>query len=508
MENLKIKSVYEFDKSEIEYLNEKYQVTKAVAVCFLGKTKFTLDEKGNVRISGEAAYGAFDKEQWKNIKRIVNGKKHIVGLKNDGMVVAYGDNSNGQCNVQDWKNVIVVDIDGDKTIGFTKSGMLETQKEEVIQGKCGANASYKLIGNTLYIDGTGRVTGENRTSRFRSLPNEIENVIISDGITGIGEYAFRDCTSLKSITIPNSVKKIGDNAFYGCKALEVITIPRSVTYIGKSAFDYCDNLTINGEAGSYAQRYKKDFEAGTSKNSDNSKEIVKKPKKKGFIFAVVAVVLVVVSSIVIVNYFHTHGKCGENASYKLTGNTLYIDGTGKVTGQNHTSRFKSLSNEIENVIIADGITRIGGDTFSSCKSLKSITIPSSVTEIGAGAFNDCMSLESITIPSSVTYIGMYAFGGCTSLKGITIPDSVTKIGAYTFKNCTSLKSITVPSSVTEIGEGAFRGCTSLESVTIPRRVINIGEGAFWGCGSLTIHGEAGSYAERYAKENDINFGSI
>ena len=518
MENLKIKSVYEFDKSEIEYLNEKYQITKVVAVCFLGKTKFTLDEKGNVRISGEAAYGAFDKEQWKNIKRIVNGKKHIVGLKNDGTVVAYGDNSNGQCNVQDWKNVVSVDIDGDKTIGFTKNGMLETQKEEVIlpeeealelkrptrnnavgaalgssnsavknnvksenvnaQGRCGENASYKLIGNTLYIDGTGALDAKTlaegstifHTSRFRYLPNKIENVIIAKGITEIGDYAFCDCTSLKSITIPNSVKKIGDNAFGGCKALEVITIPRSVTYIGKSAFDYRDNLTINGEAGSYAQRYKKDFEAVTSKNSDNSKEVVKKPKKKAFIFAVVAVVLGNNNSTVKNNVntassantsSSSEGKLSETITFRLVGNTLYIDGTGEIFSGLFTEYSNTLQ-YIEYILLSDGITEIGGYTFDSCENLKSITIP----------------------------------------------DSVTKIGAYTFKNCTSLKSITVPSSVTEIGEGAFRGCTSLESVTIPRRVINIGEGAFWGCGSLTIHGEAGSYAERYAKENDINFGSI
>ena len=43
MENLKIKSIYHFNKNEIEYLTEKYQITKVVAVCFLGKTKFTLD---------------------------------------------------------------------------------------------------------------------------------------------------------------------------------------------------------------------------------------------------------------------------------------------------------------------------------------------------------------------------------------------------------------------------------------------------------------------------------
>ena len=240
MENLKIKSIYHFNKNEIEYLTEKYQLTKAVAVHYLGRTKFTLDEKGNVSISGESPYGVFDKEQWKNVKKISCGKNHIVGLKNDGTVVAYGDNSNGQCNVQDWKGVMAVDTDGDKTTGFTKNGMLETQKEEVIfpeeeifelkrptrnntvgaalgssnsalknnvksenidaQGKCGENASYKLVGNTLYIDGKGTLDAKTlaegstvfHTSRFRYLPNKVENVIISDGITKIGDYAFCD----------------------------------------------------------------------------------------------------------------------------------------------------------------------------------------------------------------------------------------------------------------------------------------------------------------------------
>ena len=310
MENLKIKSIYHFNKNEIEYLTEKYQLTKAVDVHYLGRTKFTLDEKGNVSISGESPYGVFDKEQWKNVKKISCGKNHIVGLKNDGTVVAYGDNSNGQCNVQDWKGVMAVDTDGDKTTGFTKNGMLETQKEEVIlpevqipttddtekekakplepylktdnkeksnksnfktsakvdnisnkatrkpntkvviiaiiavlvvagavgavvagnsnsmvknnesslssskeadyEGKCGDNTTYKLIGNTLYIEGTGSVKGGNYSDPFgNSVSNKIKSVVISDGVTIIGDDAFCECSSLESITIPNSVTTIG-----------------------------------------------------------------------------------------------------------------------------------------------------------------------------------------------------------------------------------------------------------------------------------------------------------
>ena len=129
MGSLKIKSIYHFNKIEIEYISEKYHVTKIVAVCFLGKSKFTLDEKGSVSISGESPYGVFDKEQWKNISKISCGSNHIVGLKNDGTAVAYGDNSNGQCNVSHWKDVAMISTSGNLTVGITESGVvLKTNK--------------------------------------------------------------------------------------------------------------------------------------------------------------------------------------------------------------------------------------------------------------------------------------------------------------------------------------------------------------------------------------------
>ena len=129
MGSLKIKSIYHFNKIEIEYISEKYHVTKIVAVCFLGKSKFTLDENGSVSISGESPYGVFDKEQWKNISKISCGSNHIVGLKNDGTAVAYGDNSNGQCNVSHWKDVAMISTSGNLTVGITESGVvLKTNK--------------------------------------------------------------------------------------------------------------------------------------------------------------------------------------------------------------------------------------------------------------------------------------------------------------------------------------------------------------------------------------------
>jgi hypothetical protein len=110
------------------------------------------------------------------------------------------------------------------------------------------------------------------------------------------------------------------------------------------------------------------------------------------------------------------------------------------------------------------------------------------------------------MPDSVTSIGNEAFRNCTSLASITIPDSVKTIGYSAFVNCTSLTSIVIPDSVTSIDYSAFQGCTSLTSVTIPNSVTSIGVWAFGENNlNLTIYGEAGSYAESYAIENNIRF---
>ena len=72
---------------------------------------------------------------------------------------------------------------------------------------------------------------------------EIKDIVIPNGVTSIGDYAFGSCKGLTSITIPNSVTSIGNSAFYACKDLTSITIPNSVTSIGNSAFDNCSGLT-------------------------------------------------------------------------------------------------------------------------------------------------------------------------------------------------------------------------------------------------------------------------
>ena len=217
----------------------------------------------------------------------------------------------------------------------------------------------------------------------------------------------------------------------------------------------------------------------------------------------------------------TSGKCGDNVSWSLKNGVLTISGKGKMTDYYNgvTNPFRERT-DIKSVIIKSGVTSIGYEAFSRCKSLKSVTIPNSVTSIGDRAFSGCKNLTSVTIPSSVNSIGEGAFSG-SSLTSVTIPSSVKIIGLAVFSGCTSLKSVTIPSSVKSIGDYTFYHCTSLTSVTIPSSVTSIGEYAFgfyenygpkkyenYGpkkVDGFTIYGYKYTSAEKYAKKNGFKF---
>lgn len=208
---------------------------------------------------------------------------------------------------------------------------------------------------------------------------------------------------------------------------------------------------------------------------------------------------------------------GENSQLEIIGSSAF--------------RF---CNGLESIVIPDSVKRIDSIAFSNCKNLKSIIFgnDSKLTSIGSYVFSSCISLESIEIPSSVTSIGDGVFASCRSLKeiifkgnsqltnisneifyscgslvSITIPANVTSIGNYAFRECRKLESISLKKNnqLTAIGYYAFLECYKLTSIEIPSSVTYIGDGAFYRCLNPTIYCPKGSYAEEYAKENDIPY---
>lgn len=165
--------------------------------------------------------------------------------------------------------------------------------------------------------------------------------------------------------------------------------------------------------------------------------------------------------------------------------------------------FKQCSN-IKDITIPDSVTFIDYFAFEECTGLTEIVIPDSVTQMSDNVFNRCSNLETVTLSKNLTYIKDQTFYNCTSLKNIVIHDNIETICYGAFQGCKSLSSLNIPDSVTKIERTAFQNCSSLSSLTIPESVVDIGRNAFSRCPNLTIKCVPGSYAEQYAKDNNLN----
>ena len=131
--------------------------------------------------------------------------------------------------------------------------------EIVEQGSYGDNVTYTLDdAGTLTISGEGNVEG----SAFSNKTN-IQNVVIADDITGIGERAFYGCSNMTSVSIGSGITSIGDAAFEGCTNIKYVNIKDTakwctinfavvhhefgVYYYSSNPMYYADNLYLNGE---------------------------------------------------------------------------------------------------------------------------------------------------------------------------------------------------------------------------------------------------------------------
>ena len=187
--------------------------------------------------------------------------------------------------------------------------------------------------------------------------------------------------------------------------------------------------------------------------------------------------------------------------------------------------------QLTSVTIPEGLTKIGENVFDSTPwmttqessdmfvlindvlqcggtaTVGNVVLPDGIKEIAAYAFENCTELLSVQFPESLTRIGDSAFEK-TGLTELVIPPNVTEIGLGAFMFCENLTSITLPVDLRRIGTEAFYGCVNLETVIIPAEVEEIADNAFDSCNSLVLSGEAGSYAESYAKAHRIPFRAI
>ena len=125
--------------------------------------------------------------------------------------------------------------------------MYSSSSNIVDTGKCGEDLIWTLYEDGLLsITGTGDMYDYTLNSKpWENYKNNITTLVLDEGITSIGDYAFFDCNKITgNLTIPDSVTSIGYRAFQRCSGLTgSLTIPNGVTSIGDDAFRNCKGFT-------------------------------------------------------------------------------------------------------------------------------------------------------------------------------------------------------------------------------------------------------------------------
>ena len=278
----------------------------------------------------------------------------------------------------------------------------------VFDGSSTGSVRAYVKSRTLYVKGYGAYSTISSSASWYSNINTIDKIVVEEGITNIGSYAFEGCRYVNEVTL-NNKGSIGQNAFKNCTVLARVNIGKDVLMFYETSFLGCPNLS--------------DVNITDFASFNN-------------IWCI---------------DFLTNGKWGTAES-----KTLWINGAKVVP---------SIGLDVP-----EGVTSIQNEAIRYFDNVKKINLPSTITKISAKNFLDCKFLEDITLPSSVTSVESSAFENCTRLWQVTLNNKGT-IAKSAFKNCTQLGCVNIGSELTGFDDATsagypFEGCSKLSTVNI------------------------------------------
>lgn len=289
------------------------------------------------------------------------------------------------------------------------------------------NPNYTSVDGVVFTNDMSNLIcyPEGRKNESYTIPNEVTN---------ISKYAIENNNNLKEIIVSSSVNNIDENAFINCDNLEKVVIGNNVSEIKKDILDGSNKAVIYCEKESYAMHYAIDNKLVYNTGSGN------------------------------IEYSYEYNE--------------------EYNGLNITSYFgRNTEVNIPNQIDGFNVIGISERAFAGNNNIQYVVIPDGVVNVELDAFKDCSSLQTITLPSTLQFLSQGVFMNDSSLESINIPSDITTIYDYTFCGCASLKTIEIPNTVKEF----------------------LGDDIFTGCDSLTIYCDNNSSAHKYAQEHSINF---
>ena len=313
----------------------------------------------------------------------------------------------------------------------------------------------------------------------------LKSLSLPNSITVIGQSAFNLCEKLQTINIPSAVKEISDWAFTGCKALKSVTIPSNIKRIGTGAYCACTSLESVKINSGVEEIGKAAFYGCTALSSVSVADSIKSIGQNAFVAT---------------KLYNSSGNWKNNALY--VGNHL-IGVKASVSGA---------------YSVPAGTKAISEDAFAQCTKITEIYIPSSVTGISNGTFRTCTSLKNISVAGDNGYYSaqsgvlyskdsskLICCPASNSASAMTMSDGVKAVADYAFYGNKNLVNVKLSKNLNSIGEYAFYDCNSLSSIEVPESVKSIGEWAFAASEKLTVYVHSGSYAEDYAKTNQVKY---
>ena len=441
-----------------------------------------------------------------------------------------------------------------------------------MNGTCGAtgngsNVTWKLTKNnednenptyTLTISGTGAMADyaaninneKNAKQPWRASATGVEiekitNVVVSEGVTSIGAFAFNGMTGVSEYDIGTNVNTISQWALE-TSAAKVFNVNRNTNFKtdNNGVLFSEDGTTLIAYPGGSAVRDEYTVPSDVTAISDGA--FVGCPIKKLTIGHNVTTKLPGWSfNGDVLEELDVNCPFGQSTFAQIT--TLKKVTLGDSIKEIPNMAFLNCTG-LQTVSIPSDLIKIGTQAFFGCSSLQNVTLPESLKEIGYQAFRDCDALTSITFPDSLEKVGDQAFlittdkehtgslttvtfgtnvpsfqksdgtvstnpqlftgqnqlktvdmskcttteisaglfNGLTALETIIFPTGLTEIGDNAFTNCKGLKSLEFPDSLTEIGASAFSGCTGLTYISYGSGIDDIGRNAFGGCTSVNV----------------------